>query len=52
MRKTRWKGSGITNAIHETRTQQVNVINLNPFTKCIEIILSDLSNNGSLKNFE
>ena len=27
-----WKASGITDAIHETRTQQVNVINLNPFT--------------------
>ena len=30
--KAGWKASGITNAIHKTRTQRVNVINLNPFT--------------------
>ena len=30
--KSAWKASGITGAIHETRTQQVNVINLNTFT--------------------
>ena len=30
--KVEWKTSGITDAIHKTRTQQVNVINLNPFT--------------------
>ena len=30
--KVRWTVSGITNAIHETRTKQVNVIKLNPFT--------------------
>ena len=30
--KAGWKALGITDAIHETRTQWVNVINLNPFT--------------------
>ena len=42
------KASGITNTIHKTRIRQVNVIYLNLFTYCIEIIFT----NGSLKKLE
>ena len=41
--KAGWKASGITDEIHETRTRQVNVINLNPFTECLEIIFRRIS---------
>ena len=30
--KARWKASGITDAIPETRTQVINIIYLNPLT--------------------